>query len=464
MPNSPFQTMAPAPPAVVAPLALTAIAVVVAMLLGGSGSLVPFPEIVLQCLLAALIVAWVWLRPDGLRGIPRGAWIITVLLLAVPLGQLVPLPPAIWQHLPGRSMEQAALALVGQDSSWQPLSLTGNRTLAGLLVMAAAAAVLVMVAAQDRRGRTILLATVAAVALLSVVVGAAQLSGGPGSFFRFYNPDEAFLDGFQTNHNAEADVLLIGMVALAAAVSDWADQRRRPIHSGLLLGVVGAASLLLILGVVLTASRTGIALLPIALAGQGLILRRWLQLDKRRMIIALIAAMAALGAALGAGAALMGRHGALGTVWARFHTAAEFRPEIWRDSLFALHQYWPWGAGMGSFIPVFAAAERLEVVTGRFVNRAHDDYLEFLIEAGLPGILAFGLICRQIGRDAWAGWRARATDSGAQWVCGAAALGILALHSLGDYPLRTMSIACMAALSAGLLLPVVNGAKSGIVK
>jgi hypothetical protein len=452
------------------------------MLLGGSGSLIPFPEIVLQCLLAGLTAAWVWLWPDALRQVPRGAWIIAALMLAVPLGQLLPLPPGLWQSLPGRGVERAALELIGQGSSWQPLSLTPNRTLAALLAMAAAAAVLIMAAAQDRRGRTILLATVAGMALLSVLVGAAQLSGGDGNHFRFYNPAEAFLDGFQTNHNAEADVLLIGLVMLAAAASDWAGaqrarHRRRGIDSGrpvnsrpaldprLLLGAVGGASLLLVLGVALTASRTGIALLPIAIGAQGLILRGSpalrpaLALDRRRLAIGAIAVLAVMVMA----AVVLGQHGALAQVWARFHVPTEVRPEIWRDSLYALGQYWPWGAGMGSFIPVFAAAERLEVVTGHFINRAHDDYLEFLIEAGLPGIVGFGLICRQIVQDARRSWRTTAAGTPAQMIGGAASLLIITVHSIGDYPLRTMSIACITAVCAAVLLPITPGAEPGNV-
>jgi O-antigen ligase len=453
------------------------------MLLGGSGSLIAFPEILLQCLLAVLTAAWVWQRPDSLRQVPRGAWIIAALMLAVPLGQLLPLPPVVWHNLPGRAVERAALDLVGQESSWQPLSLTANRTLAALLAMMSAAAVLIMAAAQDRRGRTILLATGAGIALLSVLVGAAQLSGGDGNHFRFYNPTEAFLDGFQTNHNAEADVLLIGMVMLAAAAADWAEADRarhrqrgidpaRPRGPGravdprlLLAGVVGA-SLLLVLGVALTASRTGIALLPIAVGAQGLILRRSLGSgprfapNKRRLAIATIAVVAVIGLA----AVMLGQHGALAQVWARFHTPSEARPEIWRDALYALRQYWPWGAGMGSFIPVFAAAERLEVVSQQFVNRAHNDYLELLIEAGLPGLLVFGLICLQIINDAARSWRTTAAGSPAQVVCGAASLLIITAHSLGDYPLRTMSLACMTALCAGVLLPMATGAEPGNMK
>jgi len=471
------------------------------MLLGGSGSLVPLPEIALQCLLAGLTAVWILLRPAALRHVPPGAWIIGGLLLAVPLLQLVPLPPLLWHHLPGRATEQAALNLVEQGSSWRPWSLTANRTLASLLAMAPAAALLIMAAAQNRHGRTILLGTISAIALFSVLIGAAQLSGGAGNPFRFYNPDEPFLDGFQNNHNAEADVLLMGMVALAAVAADLAADfgaadfgaasqffprashgptmasRRRPgvqprsraINPRMMLGMVGAASTLLMLGVVLTASRTGIALLPVAIGAQILILRRLLRLDKPRGAALVIAVLTVLGLAL-SGLGVLGlsgalrHHGALARVWDRFRTPTELRPDIWRDALFAMRQYWPWGAGMGSFIPVFAAAERLEVVTGKFVNRAHDDYLEFLIEAGLPGILAFGLICRQVVSDAWRSWRRRISGSEAQLICGATNMLIISLHSLGDYPLRTLSIACIIAVSVGLMLPVRERAKMGSEK
>jgi hypothetical protein len=53
-------------------------------------------------------------------------------------------------------------------------------------------------------------------------------------------------------------------------------------------------------------------------------------------------------------------------------------------------------------------------------------------------------------------------DSGvpaAMAVFAAASLAILALHSLVDYPFRSMALACLGAVSAGLLLSVDRRAK-----
>src|SRR3546814_18164025 len=42
---------------------------------------------------------------------------------------------------------------------------------------------------------------------------------------------------------------------------------------------------------------------------------------------------------------------------------------------------------MGTFRPVFDAAERLEFVRPSYANRAHNDYLEYLLGAGVAGAL-----------------------------------------------------------------------------
>ncbi len=240
------------------------------MLLGGSGSLMPLPEIILQCLLAAVTVAWVWRCPAELQDVPRGAWIIAALMLAVPLCQLVPMPPLLWQSLPGRSLEHAALELVGRGSSWRPWSHDGPNRTRGLALLAMAAAcggMLVMAAAQDRRGRAILLATMAGMALLSVLVGAAQLSGGawelpfvstiPRRQFPRRLPDQSQRRGRcpADGHGGGGRGLRRTRPARRRRVGGRGQERQPPLHRQraadprLVLGMVGGASLLLVLGV-----------------------------------------------------------------------------------------------------------------------------------------------------------------------------------------------------------------------
>ena len=258
------------------------------MLLGGGGSPSAATELALQLVLAALVAGWAWIIPPArLQALPRGVWQVAGLIVVLPLLQLLPLPPWLWHALPGRQLEIASLTLVGQQNSWRPLSLTPYQTLASLLAMAAAAAMLVMAAALNRTGRTVVLSAVVTVALVSLVVGEVQIAGGSANLLQFYDSDGGWLLGFQGNHNAQADVLLIAIVACATVARELITQPRRKVQKRVILGVAVVSLALLTLGVVLTASRTGVALLAIALSSALVIMRPLAGLSWRQTLWAI---------------------------------------------------------------------------------------------------------------------------------------------------------------------------------
>ena len=59
------------------------------------------------------------------------------------------------------------------------------------------------------------------------------------------------------------------------------------------------------------------------------------------------------------------------------------RFDLWQDTLTAIGNFWPVGSGLGSFSRAILPSERFAVIDETFPNRAHNDYLEFLLEAGL---------------------------------------------------------------------------------
>jgi hypothetical protein len=424
--------------------------------LGGGGSPAPLAELGVQVAALGLLAAWVLLSPDGLPRAGRLAWGLAGLLFVLPAVQLVPLPPILWQSLPGRELEQQALALIGAENAWKPWSLAPSRTLAGLLAVVPPAIVLVMTASLNRSGRTMAIGMVAGVALLSLVVGAGQMSGGEGNSLRFYVPEPSYLAGFQANHNSTADVLLIGMVALAAVVREWSDRRRRPPSTELRLAVVAAGTAILGVGVILTASRAGTLLLPVASLGVLMIVRPWLTFSRKTWVIASVAVPLVLAFAL---AALLASPTAE-RLLERYTFAGEFRPQLWRDSMFAAQQYFPFGGGVGAFVPVFLAVERLEVVDPSVPNRAHNDILELLVEGGVLGVALLLLGIFVLARLALASRHRLPAGSAAQIWFAVATFAIVALHSQVDYPLRSMSLACIAALAAGLLVPKVEAPRA----
>jgi O-antigen ligase len=428
---------------------------VVAVVFGGGGTPSPSTELAVELAALVAIVAWVWLTPrDRDYARPPLDWPLFVLaggFAAIPLLQLIPLPPAIWHHLPGREIEVRALALIGRADAWMPWSESPPRTIASALSLIPPITMLFMVSRLSGRDRTRLMGLLAVLGLVAAVVGVLQLVGGNGHWFRFYEfTHYGFATGFQANRNADADVLLIALMALVA----WAAIDGRIEHSRQNQLLIAVMALFLILSVVLTGSRTGVVLIVVALSASALILFR----GAVRWNWRTGAAVAAGVIALAAGGYFL-THNARGErTIARFDNEEAIRPEIWKDTIYAIGQHWPAGSGVGTFQPVFSASERLEFVRPTFSNRAHNDYLEFALEAGIvaPVFLvaallfaAFRLTRMMVGNAS-----KRSKISGV-FVIGS--LAILALHSLVDYPERSLSLALVVGVLGGFVGRVVSG-------
>lgn len=424
-------------------------AVLASLLLGGGGSPAPLPELILQCLLAVLAAAWVILVPQAFQETPRSVVYLSALILVLPLLQLVPLPPAVWQTLPGRESQQAALDLVGEADSWRSLSLSPARTLASALAAASALLILLMVAGLERAARWKLIAVIALIGGLTLLLGAAQMSGGSGNLFRFYDAEFEYVSGFQANRNSTADILLIALLAASAVLRHLADKQLAGLSRLQFVGVVVGMDAVLILGLILTGSRAGILLLPIALMFQYFIL----QPDNRVHARRLLASLAGFGVLGAIAFALLRDNRTIASVLARFTPEGEFRVELWRDAVFAMGQYWPAGSGQGTFVPVMIAVERLEVVDPTLPNRAHNDYLELAIGGGVPGLVILAIASLWIGLAAMRALRAASSADRSQVLFAIGTLTVIALHSLVDYPLRSMSLAAVAAVAVGLLFP-----------
>lgn len=420
--------------------------VALAVVFGGGGTPAPLPEMLLEWLALAMLATIVVLHPDD-RPWPRQATAFAFALLLLPALQLIPLPPTIWRGLPGREIEAAAVDLAGSSQSWMPWTISPPRTLASLLAMIVPATVIVVAALASPRGRVITLIVIALMALLSAVVGMGQLAGGAHSALRFYGFSHVEdLTGFQANRNAEADVLLAGVFALAALAFGRVFARRG------LVGIILASGASLLAGaVLLTASRAGIALLFVTLAGAAIVAA-----FRHRSWVGPGARWAMVGAAVTGAAGLVwafATNPMTGRISARFADGSGPRPEIWRDTIYAIGQYWPWGSGMGTFVPVFVAAERLEVVDSSFPNRAHNEFLELALEAGIPGLVVLAAVA---GVLVWR-WVVRLRSAAdpqehAELCFAAATLVTVGLHSFVDYPLRSMALAALAGVATGFIL------------
>lgn len=402
-----------------------------AVVIGGGGSPAPLTEAALE--IAALFLLGIAVARGAqplamVRADP--AW--GVLLLAVilfPLVQLVPLPPAWWQALPGRGAAAAALGAAGEGGAWQPWSLLPGGGIAAGLALLPAVALAVMAAAQPAAARVRLVGLLAVLGVAAALLGLIQFMRGDARPLSFYAAvHRGWGIGFFANRNAQADLLAIALVAGVLL----AERHREWLRAPLARAGVAAALLLILAGGVMTGSRMGLAMLtvPVVLA---VVLA-----GRRAPVLAIGAGVAAL--------LLLAGGTALDRVAARTHDAGN-RTEIWGDALLVAREVAPLGGGMGSFVPLYTAAERLDHVQPTIANRAHNDWLELAIEGGLPALALAAAVLALVARRAAAGWRDPDPDRRLLARFAGLTAVILAAHSTVDYPLRTLTLLSVAGLA-----------------
>ncbi|MGN6513302.1 MAG: O-antigen ligase family protein [Lysobacteraceae bacterium] len=386
-----------------------------------------------------VLAAWRW-RHAQATPLQRAFlyWVIAAVLLCV--AQLVPVPATVFAKFAGRAAVLRDLQAAGAAPAWLPLSLDPFATLRTLLAFATCAGMALLCLTLAPATRLRLLQLALALAVPMALLGYAQAAGGTHAprFHAFHHPVGAI--GLFANRNHYAALLgLLLPFALAFAVQA---QQRRDTPRALAWYALAVG---LLLAVALSFSRAGCVLAALGLAACLLLLRP--ARAPARVLPALAAALAALGVATYA----------WGGIVQRFTTdpVDDLRWQYLRYGLDAARAWLPWGSGLGSFRWAYAPFEPVAAMVRVYADRAHDDVLQVLIEAGVPGalLLAAFILLTVIAITRWPDWRDDRVKMGAASVSVALPL----LHSLVDYPLRTHAVAVPWALALALLL----GAKRG---
>jgi len=165
---------------------------------------------------------------------------------------------------------------------------------------------------------------------------------------------------------------------------------------------------------------------------------------------------------------LFGAQFALYRILERFDVdpLADARIAFARNTIEAAIAYMPTGSGMGSFVPVYQAFEKVSDNASVFyANRAHNDLLEFWLEAGLIGLISMTLVIAWLTYKIVGVW-CRGVPGGDRidnlLACASSlALILLLAHSAVDYPLRTAALASVFAFAAAMLIAPVGRPPSG---
>jgi O-antigen ligase len=412
------------------------------LLLGGASAAGLWANSLLQ-LLAVPLLFWALITRRTASVPGRQLLALTMLLIAVVLIQLVPLPPAIWTNLPGRGHVREGFELVGQPLPWLPISLAPRATVASLLWLLPAFAVLlgILRLGSFKPGGIAFVIVVATA--LSVLVGTLQIAGGEGSpWYPYQITNYGVTVGFFANANHLATLLVVSVPFLAGLYMSARSKGRSADRSAGLFAMLGGFFCLVIVGLFINASLAGLGLMVPVSAASILMMMR-----KRKPPLWSLAVLALLTAA------------SLSVVFSNklgnnlFGAGAETdvvsRYTTFTVSSEAAKDYFPFGSGVGTFQGVYRMYEDAERVTTTYINHVHSDWIEIVLETGIFGAAVLILFLVWWLRRTIAIWRAPDPD----YLARAATIASAAIiaHSLVDYPLRTAAISAVFAACCALM-------------
>lgn len=375
----------------------------------------------------------------------RPALYLLAATLVLVLVQLVPLPPALWQMLPGRSVFVDIATVTGQPVPWRPLAIVPGATMNAAASLVVPFAVLVLIAGLKEYELAWLPATVLSLILAGAIIGLLQFSG-VGFDNPFVNDSPGQVSGNMANRNHFS--LLLALGCLVAPV--WL------FHGGAWKGwrapVAGGLVLLFVLILLASGSRAGLIVGILAVAVGLLLVRQGLARDRRRMpgwvfpaIVAGSVLTLALFVALSIGADRAISIDRLFQTGMGEDLRTRYRPAV----LAMIGTYFPAGSGYGGFDAVFRLQESMNMLKLTYFNHAHNDFLEVLLDGGLPAlILLLAALCW------WIVASIRAWRSGSDIAkLGSAMLGLIFVAEAFDYAARTpmmMTMIVIAAIWLGL--------------
>lgn len=363
---------------------------------------------------------------------------------------LVPLPPAIWQALPGRDIVAGIDKAVGIGNVWRPLTMvptSGANALFSLFVPLAALLLAIQLNTEQLKKLVI---PILALGTLSGVLGIFQAAGDPkGSlyFYRITNNGSAV--GLFSNRNHQA-VFLTSLFPVLALFASQSMKTDSAIKMRFALAI-GAATLLVPL-LLVTGSRLGLLLGVLAIVSGWFIYRRpgatgVRQRTERKNYTLLV--VGALGVMLLLLVTVLASRAEALKRLVGMNFAEEDRTKAWSLVSRLAWDHMPVGTGSGSFVELYRMVEPVASLAPVYFNHAHNDWLEVWMTFGVPGILLMllAIVAYLLGLRRLPPRGTQVDSSSMLAQAGAILVLLFGLASVVDYPLRTPSLACLFVIA-----------------
>jgi len=433
---------------------LTAFTLLASMLLGGGTRPGFFSDVLLQLLSIPLLLLSASRLIDLLRSDAqkrrqvRWETIFCVAVVLLPIIQLVPLPPSLWTLLPNRASTIAVFDDLNRKLPWMPISVSPNDTWLTLPALIPPLAVYFGTVLLNYRERRMLSLVVIVLGIVSAFLGLMQMAQGPASSLRFFTiTNETDAVGFFANRNHFAALLNVLILFAAAWAIDiafdarfWHNLKAFEARSIAAITASLLAVMVLLAAQAMTGSRAGMILMIVSLVGIYALVFS----DRRHKFTAtpinflFVAAGTAILLAVQFGLYRALQRLSIGPL-------EDSRVQFVRTTLDAVRAYLPFGSGLGTFVPVYEMFEKIDdLFAYRYLNHAHNDIVEFMLEAGVFAIALLGgfvawLVSRAVKIWLRGAVGARELD---RLLARAAiiAIALVLAHSVVDYPLRTAAM------------------------
>ena len=372
---------------------------------------------------------------------------IALIFLLVVL-YLVPLPAQFEKFSRGAVEVAAIRSAANISSATQTLGVAPSSVSQTIFFLFAPLAVFLFAIQLNRDDFRHTLPIIILVGAISGTMGVLQVAGsanGPLYLYRITNNDSAVGLFANRNHAAAFLACLFPMLAVFASRSHATNRGSRSIQP--LIAIAVAITLVPL--ILATGSRSGVLVAIVGLIGGTQIYNSHVQTrsrpEKSKSATAIFGASILLGLVFTT--IYFSRAEAIERIFAE-PTGAIDRSEFWTSSLKLFWDYFPFGFGPGSFVPAFQYEEPSALLSGTYLNRLHNDWLETVLTFGVPGIvlLIFGIA--YYARRSFLLWTRLdgARNTVAMGRMASIIIAILAIASMSDYPLRTPAMMGLAAL------------------
>ncbi|WP_339760446.1 O-antigen ligase family protein [uncultured Hoeflea sp.] len=344
-----------------------------------------------------------WSRPGF-----RPGQLLFVLLLCAGIAQIIPVPASLVQAFRPQIFVPGSSGLGGMDQ-WSTISLSASRTISAL---ATALCAIYLFLAMHKIGRDAAVSLIpfylAGLLVNCLVVFLNYSCGGGCNIVSLLGHDAA--SGLFENQNHLSALFCASIPLVAYVISSY---RRR--YCSILL------MLFLLIALLAIGSEAGI-LLGLAVLVLALVPALWRTRTGTILAVGLTLTVAVYG------------YGAFVRIGAEEGGATLERRDFVFTSLRAISANWRLGTGYGTFDLIYPHYEMLEDVYSAYVNHAHNDFLEIVLEGGVIGALLVllylaVLLCHLLKQG----------DKPLQQLS-FLSICVLLAHSTVDYPLRTMAI------------------------